>query len=193
MKSLFVSTLLGAFLGAASAAPIDFESVATGTYNSLTTEGVTFTFTAGNGNFRVETASPGAPIAGKSLISYRDNEGEGNFRASTAGGFSSFSIGCGDFGADDDVCILEAFDSLNNLLDSDSYTIPAGSSTGGTLSVSSSTSIAYVLFRETGSFAGAIYWDNASFEQANAVPEPAGLALALAALGGFVAARRRQS
>lgn len=194
MKAFAITALLASALGSASAATIDFNAVPLGTVSSVVTNGVTFTYLGGDGLFDVESASPGGPISGRALISFRRNPGADNFRASTASGFSSFSIGCGDFGGDDDNCILEAYDAFDNLLDSDAFAIPANSSIGGTLSVSSSTPIAYVLFREVGTFAGAIYWDNVTFERAgNAVPEPAALGLALLALGGAAAARRRRA
>lgn len=179
--------------GSASAAVIDFESVATGTYSSVTDSGVTFTFTTGSGLFDVGFASPGAPISGNNLISYFQNPGAGAFKATMAGGFSSFAIGCGDFApSDDDECHLEAYDAAGGLLDSAVLSQPEGHpGGGGMMSVSSSTPIAYVTFYEVGSFAGAVYWDNAEFTAA--VPEPqtwALMALGLAGLGAV--ARRRQ-
>lgn len=181
--------------GSASATVIDFESVAAGTYSSLTTGGVTFTFTADTGTFEVvASGSPGAPIAGNALLSYSTNPGPGAFMATMAGGFGSFSIGCGDYGADADYCHLSAYDAAGGLLDAGSYVNPASTPGGGMLSVSSATPIAYVTFWEDGAFPGAVYWDNVEFTAAPAaVPEPqtyALLALGLAAIG-FTARRRK--
>lgn len=180
--------------GSASAAVIDFESVATGTYSSLTTGGVTFTFTAGTGTFDViASGSPGAPIAGNALLSYLTNPGPGAFKATMAGGFGSFAIGCGDYNADEDHCHLSAYDAAGGLLDAATYINPASTYGGGMLSVASATPIAYVTFWEDYVNPGAVYWDNVEFTAAAAVPEPqtyALLALGLAAIG-FTARRRK--
>lgn len=195
MRKSFTLALATAALAAAmpaSAVTIDFESVALGVTTSVTTQGVTFTFLDGTGEFRVEDASPGAPVSGHSLISFFENPGPGSFRASRVGGFSAFSIGCGDFGADDDTCQLSAFDAAGNLLDQDSYFVPAGVFGGGTLSVSSATPIAYVTFNEVGSFEGAIYWDNVEFREAGVVPEPQTYALMALGLAAVAAAARRR-
>ena len=177
----------------ASAATIDFESVPTGTYSSVTDSGVTFTFTAGTGMFDVvNSGSPGWPISGNALISYFQNPGPGAFMATMAGGFGSFAIGCGDYNSDEDHCHLRAYDAAGGLLDAFDYINPAPTYGGGMLSVSSATPIAYVTFWEDNAYPGAVYWDNVEFTAA--VPEPqtyALMALGLAAVG--FAARRRQA
>lgn len=180
--------------GSASAATIDFESVASGVYSSLTISGVTFTFTGGTGQFNViDSGSPGWPIAGQSLLSHFQNPGPEAFSATIAGGFSSFAIGCGDWGGDEDHCHLRAHDAFGNVLDAADFVNPDYNSGGGMLSVASASPIAYVTFWEDSiKYPGAIYWDNVEFTAA--IPEPqtyALMALGLAAIG--FSARRRQA
>jgi hypothetical protein len=128
------------------------------------------------------------------LISFFTNPGPGSFQATFAGGASSVSISAGDFSpSDTDDVHLRAYDAANNLLDTDSFLIPA-SGPGTTLTVSSATPIARVEWNETGDFEGAIYWDLLTYEPAGQVPEPE--TLPLVAMGLFAAAlasRRRRA
>lgn len=190
-----LSAALALAAPAAFAGISDFNGQAAGVYTSVVDGGVTYTYLGGDGRFNVEAASPGVPIDGNALISFYRNPGSDAFKATIASGFSSFSIGCGDFGQDDDTCVLEAYDINNVLLDSDSYLVPGGSFVGGTMTVSSAAQIAYVLFYEAaGSFPGAVYWDNARFDEfQGAVPTPQTLALVLLGLAGVAASARRRA
>lgn len=197
MSRLSLSAIAAAAVfasGAATAGVIDFESVPTGIYSSVTDQGVTFTFTGGTGDFDVtQSGSPGWPISGNALLSYWQNPGADPFKATMAGGFSSFAIGGGDYNQDDDEYHLEAYDSFGNLLDSDYLYVDSSVYGGGMLSVSSATPIDYVLFWEGGTYPGAVFWDNAEFTAA--VPEPqtwALMALGLAGIGAFARRRRAQ-
>lgn len=176
----------------AMAVTIDFESTPTGTYSVLNYGPVAITFLAGTGTFNVDNQTPGPPISQHNLISYFTNPGTGSFQATFAGGASSVSIGMGDFNADDDEGHLRAYDAANNLLASDYLFVPASVYGGGTLTVSSSASIARVEWNETGSYAGAVYWDNLSYTAA-AVPEPETYALMGLGLGLVALARRRKA
>jgi hypothetical protein len=192
--ALALSVALGTAGSAVAATTIDFESTSTGTYSVLTYGAVTINFLGGSGTFNVDNQTPGPPISNHNLISYFTNPGSGSFQATFAGGASSVSIGMGDFNADDDEGHLRAYDSSNNLLDTDSILVAASTFGGGTMTVSSSTAIARVEWNETGSFAGAVYWDNLTYEAATpAVPEPETYALMALGLAftGFVARRRR--
>ena len=173
----------------ASAATIDFESTPTGTYSSLVFGPVTITFLAGSGLFEVQNQTPGPPISGHTLISFFTNAGTGAFQATFAGGVNAVSIGMGDFNADEDEGHLRAYDAANNLLDTDSIFVAGPVLGGGTMSVSSATPIARVEWNETGSFAGAVYWDNLTYVS-RVVPEPATSALMGLGLGMLALARR---
>ena len=198
MSKLSLSKLalaLGVALGSAGSAmavTIDFEGTPSGTYSALAYGPVSITFLAGSGTFEVQTQSPSPPNSGQMLISYFTNPGSGSYQATFAGGASSVSIDMSDYSpSDDDEGHLRAYDAANNLLDTD-FQLMSEAGPGVTLSVSSSTAIARVEWNETGSFAGAVYWDNLTYEVA-AVPEPETYALMALGLAftGFVARRRR--
>lgn len=180
---------------ASVAGTLDFESAPKAIYTELTVDGVTFT----RGGEQFAVADWGADtdaFSGNSIGPWRPYAVLPNaavaFRATLTGGFSSFSIGMGDTGGDDDQGRLEAYDALGNLLDSDSLSVAAGVSGGGYLGVSSVKPIAYVLFYEVGSYPGVVAWDNVSFTAA--VPEPQSGLLMAAGLGtmGLLARRRRR-
>jgi hypothetical protein len=191
-KLMLALGLAAGAAGSAMATTIDFESTALGTYSSLAYGPVTISFLAGSGTFEVQHQTPDPPNSGNMLISFFTNPGEGSFQATFAGGVNSVSIDMSDYSpSDDDEGHLRAYDAANNLLTSDYLHIPE-TGPGGTLTVSSATAIARVEWNETGSYAGAVYWDNLTYGVA-AVPEPdtyalMGLGLAFT---GFVARRRR--
>lgn len=190
--ALALLTMLGA-AESAMATVVNFDSTAAGTYSALGYGPVAISFLAGSGNFEVQTQAPGSPLSGRMLISYFTNPGTGSFQATFAGGASSVSIDFGDYSpSDEDEGHLRAYDAANNLLDSDFVVVPA-SGPGATLSVSSGTAIARVEWNETGDFAGAVYWDNLTYEAAQ-IPEPASLVLVALGLGmaGAVTRRRKQ-
>ena len=193
-KTLIALAAALGLAGSATATTIDFEGTATGTYTSLNYGPVTISFLDGSGVFNVDDATPGPPISGHSLINWWANPGTGSFQAVFAGGAGSVSIGMGDFAGDDDEGHLRAYDAFNNLLDSDYLFVPSSVYGGGTLTVTSATPIARVEWNETGSYAGAVYWDNLTYSPARqgAVPEPATWAFMLIGLGGTGAILRRR-
>ena len=191
--AIALAIALGTGGSAMASTTIDFESTATGTYTSLVYGAVTISFLDGNHSFDVDNQTPGPPISQHNLISYFQNPGAGSFQAIFAGGASSVSIGMGDFNQDDDEGNLRAYDTANNLLDTAFILVPASVFGGATMTVSSNTSISRVEWNETGSFAGAVYWDNLTYSAANGgVPEPATWGLMLMGFGGLGAMLRRR-
>ena len=191
-----VAGLMGVVLQAqqSSAVTIDFEGVALGTYSSLTFTDLTITYTGGDGQFDVESESPGWPISGHCLISYFQNPGAAPFLVTFTNPAASFSIGVGDYDADEDNTYLQAFDSGWNLLDSDYYWNPGQKYGGNYLTVDSPTPIKYVKFWDDDPYAGAVYWDNMSYTlAAPPIPEASTYALfGVGSLGLLFWRRRRQ-
>ena len=190
---LALAAALGTAGSAMAATTIDFESTAVGTYSGLTFGDVSISFLAGTGTFEVQNQNPGPPVSGHVLISYFTNAGTGSFQATFTGDVNEVSIGVADYSpSDDDEVHLRAYDAFDNLLDSAFFLIPAAGP-GTTLTVSSSTPISRVEWNETGSFAGAVYWDNLTYSSA-AIPEPSTWAMMLlgfGALGSALRSRRR--
>jgi hypothetical protein len=177
----------------AATTTIDFESTPVGIYSFLSFGTATITFTGGTGTFNVDNQTPGPPVSGHNLISYFQNSGSAPFNVSFSSLINSFTIGSGDFNADDDDVHLTAFDSANNIVDSASYINPP-STFGGSFLTVTGPNISYVQFYETGSFAGAIYWDNITFsdQPSVSVPEPGTVALLSISLAGLGLIRRRK-
>lgn len=174
--------------GIASAALVTFDTAA-GLPNNYTDQGVTFN-NLGTSTSTFTTTTPN----GSRAILLRDIFGGVNsaMRATIAGGASSVSIDLGDFNADADRIFLSAFDSLNNLLGTTTFDLPASFIGMHTLSLDVA-NIAYATFGLTGGIGrGAIYADNFVYSN-QAVPEPTAIALLLLALCAMALVSRRQT
>ena len=179
--------------GSAMATTIDFESVVSGYLLVADLRSRSGQFPGRQRQLRGAKSNAGRAPQRAHADRYFQNPGSGSFQATFAGGVSSVSIDLGDYSpSDDDEGHLRAYDAANNLLASDFFLVPA-SGPGGTLTVSSITPIARVEWNETGSFAGAVSWDNLTYEAAAAhVPEPASLTLLGLGLAGMAGRRWRQ-
>lgn len=152
--------------------------------------GVTFSNTTGGSNV-VATNIPGATGLSGIVLGVSQVQAT-KVRADFETGVLGVAINIGDNNGDNDDVFLEAYDSGNNLLDSDTMFISSGSSNAPVLSVSSGTAnIAYVLMWGEGGFSTpktfSVGIDNMAVES---VPEPA--TMTLLGLGALAAWRKRK-
>jgi len=180
-----VALALAPPLGTASAAvTIDFEGFADGT-NITGTDLGGVTLTRGGDDVLVTSSVPGAD----SSRAIQGSPFTGSaYRADFDPLVTAFSVDLGDFAEDEDNLFLNAFDSNNNLLDSDNATLGFGIEALITQAVAGS-SISYVEFGSTGNFDNSVFADNLAFTQ---VPLPGALPLVVSGLGLVVVAARRQ-
>ena len=190
MKQFLTAAVLSLALGTgANAATQDFDSFTeSDVITGLDLGG--FSITAGSDS--VSILNSGNFFGTGNFIQTDPFSNDNPFRADfSVAGVSSVSIGLGDNNADEDNLFVNAYDALDNLLDSTSLFNPAANVGFETLSVFGS-DIAYVVFGGTGQDGKYnVYADNFSFEVA-AVPLPAGGLLLLGGLGAFGALRRRK-
>jgi hypothetical protein len=142
---------------------LNFDDLAPGT--ALTTYGgVRFANT--HGGLTVQSAYPGPVFTSPNSVLPDNYSSSGNrSRATFSAPVSEASVTMGDYGADSDNLYLKAYDSSNNLVDSDLKSIPSGLGGGVDLLVSGS-NIAYVEFYGRGLNENSVYFDNLCFTQA---------------------------
>ena len=181
MKQTTLITLICAFCSVAQATMYDFNSISTGNYTegafSALFPGISFNNTGGE-EFRVDNVSSllEPDFSGNAVIN-DPSASEGNSTIATFDvPVTSFSVTMGDCNADPDDLYLFAYDSGNNLIDSDFYANPNTSYAGHTLSVMGN--IAWVQYYAVGSSYNSVWWDNVSF-----TPVPAPAAVLLGVLG----------
>ncbi|ARE38751.1 hypothetical protein RGUI_0610 [Rhodovulum sp. P5] len=190
LAALAVATSIG--LGTAASAAlvtIDFNGFTPGTeITGVDLGGVSITQN-GSSVFAWQDAN----VSADTIILGNTSTSDG-YRADFANVVSSVSVDVGDNNADADDLYLEAYDSLDNLIASDTAFIDSAFVGFETLSVAG-TDIAYVIFGGYG-VGGLmnVYADNLIFETVAAdVPLPAGGALLFGALGAFGLARRKRT
>lgn len=193
MKKLIVMlTLLLSLLGVvgyAGATTLDFDSYDEGTI--ISTSGF-FSDVAFSSDYDLfVTAASGqlqAELSGKAVRTTtkftHPNPFVGIFSIS---GVNSVSVTLGDVNADQDNLFLIAFDSNNNIIDSDSYLWPVDAKGGVNLTVMG-TNIAYVKFGSTGTSPNSVYFDNFTY---TSVPEPTTILLIGFGLLGLAGLRRK--
>lgn len=186
IKMRTVSKWLGgaallAMSSVASAVTYDFDTVAAGSYDEVTFSSmfdyVSFDNTGGS-SFSVASCTLGPDFTCGNAILNSPYSNEGNSTIATFDYLvDSVSVTIGDYAADADTLYLYAYDSINNLIASDTFDLASSTSGGPTLSVSAA-NIAYVEYYGVGINNNSVYWDNFTFSDMSAtVPAPASILL----------------
>ncbi len=153
---MIIATTAGMAL--AANALITFEDQTAGTsHSSLVYPNVTFTNTNALISLFIQNPAPGPQLFNNCVLGYNGSSNtqwqQATFSSNVA--VHLVTVAMGDFDQDLDTFVLNAYDSFNNLLDSDTKFNPAATNGGPFLSVASPfTPIAYVQFNETAPFCG---------------------------------------
>ena len=187
-KQVLAAATLLASLGlaqTANAAPVDFESIALGSYSSFSSGGITFSLSAGD--LTVSDDGNGVYVLAAPGTHFLDNRyGGSSFRFDLAATSSYFGL---QIGATNDAQTLSAYDSSNVLLGS--LAIPdqvdtMGFPHSGFYSLSYTGISSVVLSADNGDW---IVVDNVALAP---VPEPEPCAMMMAGLGLLALATRRR-
>ena len=177
----------------------DFDTIATGTYGTVTqtVSGLTASITSASGSIKVEPQSGIPGISGQVLINYFT--GSGLFTADFSSAVNDVSITGGDFGADTDHIFLAAYSGLGGtgtfLGSITSAGCCSGSPGSATVSLIASGIKSVQFYTGAGDpFPGSAYFDNLKVGSLSGggVPEPASWAMMLLGFGGIGALIRNR-
>lgn len=156
---------------------------------------VTFTYTGGASGNQLHAYDAGSalpPLSYITIIGDNSHQSGEWYVATFKPGVivKSVSVDMGDYNADRDDLVLNAYDSLNNLIGSATDFLPETLTGGKTLSVNTSVAISYVKYNGFGQYPGSLYMDNFIYTGTSAVSEPMTLLLLGLGLTGLAGARR---